>query len=72
MRKLPTIEHKGKTYTFDERLSELRLVEGERIEFIRLTNMEAELLNYAVSRKNKMLIKVNMKELEGKGKIRVN
>ena len=67
IRKLPKIPWKGKIYTFDYRLSELRQIQqGKYPRFIHLNNIENERLQYAIETHNKSLIYSNMRNLEWK------
>jgi hypothetical protein len=63
---LPTIYYKGKTYTYDYKLNELRELTKKGIRFICLNNTENECLSYALSVKSNSLVLANMKELEWK------
>jgi hypothetical protein len=63
---LPRILFKNKWYTFDYRLSELRVTTKKGIRSINLNNTELELLDYAIKNKDKHLILSNMKDLEYK------
>jgi hypothetical protein len=65
-KELPKINWKGKTYTFDYRLNELRTIGKKGIEFIALNNMETELLNFAIHSRDPSLVKANMRDLDWK------
>lgn len=61
MNKLPLINFKNKTYVFDKRLKELRLLDG--LFFLDLNNNQIELLEYAINTNDKKLIKINMVDI---------
>ena len=66
LQELPRITWRNKKFTFDYRLRELREIKGKKIDFINLTNQEAELLNFALEKRNIKLINTNMNELSWK------
>lgn len=65
-KKLPEIKYKGKTYTYDYRLHQLRIKTRRGLRFINLNVQENELLNYAIENNNRSLILANMRDLEWK------
>jgi hypothetical protein len=66
MKELPTITYKGKKYTYDAKLSELRLMTKEGLKFINLNPQENELISYAFDNKDEELLIINMEELKYK------
>lgn len=64
---LPEINWKGRKFTFDYRLNELRqIVDDNKINFICLNNQETELLAFAIRTGDRRLINNNMEDLSWK------
>jgi len=63
---LPKIHFKNKTYVFDYKLNELRIITNKGLKSINLNNQELELLAYAIDNNNVRLIRLNMLDLEYK------
>jgi len=63
MKELPKVKYKDRIFVFDYNLSELREVKDNSIWFIKLNHNQRDLLDYAIRKKNKKLIEINLREI---------